>query len=219
MFFKKICPLKTRNTKRYKMRMGLIIGLILPMTFSLAQNQIDSLPEKVVYLRISEFCAYEIARFQEQISQLPDSIKGIILDLRDNPGGVIDIASYFATYWLEKNTIIFEKVDCYNRVQYVQKSDNPSPLFKNIKTVILVNKNTASSAELLTLTLKLNHNAIIIGQRTFGKDSIVYHDITGTEIIIGFWRVRGKSIHKIGIKPDIWSKKPLKQAIRYFNEI
>lgn len=175
------------------------------------------LPNGVYYLQIQEFDWQNFYQFIQTTNNLPvdSEIKGLILDLRNNPGGSINLAVQIAEFWISKDSIIYERVDGYNRHCYFVKSERENSPFKNIPTVILVNHQTASAAELLALTLKLNKKAIIIGERTFGKGLIIWAQ-SNNWLSIGYWRVKGVCIQGRGIRPTIFSKKPLERAIKYF---
>lgn len=175
------------------------------------------LPDSVYYIQIQEFNSDNFYQLIQSLNDLPNyqSIKGLILDLRDNPGGEIDLAVQSAQLWIPEDSLIYEKIDACGRHSYFVKSERTNPPFRNIPTVILVNRQTASAAELLALSLKLNKKAVVIGEKTFGKGLIVLTH-GNSWLPIGYWRIKGICIQGKGIKPTIFSKKPLERAIKYF---
>jgi carboxyl-terminal processing protease len=134
--------------------------------------------------------------------------KGIVIDLRDNFGGTLDEAISLSNYFLsaQGETLLTTK---YKDKSKVYKVMNKMDLFSNIKTIILVNNNSASAAEIFSGTMKHFNRAIIIGEKTYGKGvgQVSYKinnkslgHITSFEYFIGDKNLK---VNNIGIKPDI----------------
>ncbi len=131
--------------------------------------------------------------------------KGIILDLRNDPGGYLDRATAVAGEWVGTQLVVQERqqekiTDRFNGVG--------SARFKGIPTVVLVNQGSASAAEIVAGALQDYHLAKIVGMKTFGKGSVQDYvelgDKSSFKITIAEWLTpNGRSIDKVGIEPDV----------------
>ena len=122
---------------------------------------------KILYVKINSFQKNITKKFLSLA--LKNKNKSIIIDLRDNPGGYLNEAISLADLFIEKGVIISSKER--NKKEEFYKASKKTPL-KGIKVVILINSETASSAEIFTGAMKEHKKAILIGERSFGKGSI-----------------------------------------------
>ena len=133
--------------------------------------------------------------------------KNLILDLRDNGGGYVTAAQEIASYLLPEGTVIFKEKDRNDKItEYTVKEGYPQYSFDKI--IILVNKDTASAAEILTAALQEQLNATVLGVQTYGKGTvqipIVFKDGSMFKYTSNEWlSSMGKSINGIGITPDV----------------
>lgn len=133
------------------------------------------------------------------------NVRGVVLDLRNNPGGYLDGAVSLSGLWLSKNsTVLTERRD--NVVIKTLKSTG-DPIFKDIKTVVLINEGSASASEITAGALKDNGVATLMGQKSFGKGSVqqpINLKNGGIlKVTIARWFTpNGKNIDKEGIEPD-----------------
>lgn len=119
----------------------------------------------VGYLRVKEFVPRTVDRIRQAVGELAGA-KGIVMDLRDNPGGQLEAAFAVANLFLRKG-IIFTRVDRDGRRQpFAAGTQGKGP---HVPMVILVNDRTASAAEIVAGALKLHDRAAIVGERTRGK--------------------------------------------------
>ncbi len=129
---------------------------------------------------------------------------GIVLDLRSNPGGLLDSAIDLAGYWIPKGgTAVIEDV----RGEKTEYPTSGAGSLKDIPTAVLVNGGSASAAEILAGALQDTHEARVIGEQTFGKGSVQqYEDLPdggAVKITVARWLTPlGRSIDKQGIAPD-----------------
>lgn len=165
--------------------------------------------KKVAYLVMYSFNQDTYEQFLEKITELEsqEDVDGLILDLRDDPGGYLDIAIEIASEWLDSSQIVVsEKMGSgqgldYNSYGYQSLSDMP--------TVVLINEGSASASEIVAGALQDYDKAVLVGQTTFGKGSIqTLHDLydgSSIKITIGKWYTpHGNNIDKEGIDPDIY---------------
>ncbi|MFA5013283.1 MAG: S41 family peptidase [Candidatus Paceibacterota bacterium] len=163
--------------------------------------------KKVALLTIYQFSETVLADFQKNANILLNSgAKGIILDLRNDPGGLLDQTDKIAGWFIKKGaTILVEQDKDMNRTVHI--SEGPASL-ENIPTVILVNEGTASAAEILAGALRDNRQLPIIGETTFGKGLVQQVvDIEGGSSLkvtrAKWFTPNGELIQDIGIKPTI----------------
>jgi carboxyl-terminal processing protease len=161
---------------------------------------------KIAYIRLYNF--YEKAPllfFRTAIQIALNNPKGIILDLRNNPGGYLDAAINIAGWFLKPGEIIVkEEFRDTNPVTYKARGTG---LFKDIPIVILVNEGSASASEILAGALKVNRNIKLVGKKTFGKGTVqevvTLKNNALAKITIANWLLPdGTIIEKNGIKPD-----------------
>ncbi len=133
-------------------------------------------------------------------------VKHIILDLRDNPGGLVTAAVDVSSLWLPQGqTIMIEKHD--NKVVQTYQSTG-NDILKGIPTVVLINGGSASASEITAAALRDNKAATLIGQKSYGKGSVQEIDnLTGGAVLkvtIAHWFTPNDvTINKKGIQPDI----------------
>ncbi|MBN2063203.1 MAG: PDZ domain-containing protein [Sedimentisphaerales bacterium] len=124
---------------------------------------------KAAFLRFSAFDKYSRYELETVLQQYPDDIENLIIDLRDNSGGIVSSAIDCADLFLEKG-IIASLVSSTTTRKYIASADNKKS--ESITVIILVNEFTASAAELFTAALQENNRATVVGTRTFGKAEI-----------------------------------------------
>ncbi len=139
--------------------------------------------------------------------------KGIIIDLRNNYGGILANAIEMSNYMLNEEKIV--SIESRVNAKYQIYSDD-EVIFKDKPIVILINNLTASAAEIMAGTLKDNKNAIIIGEHSFGKNSIqqIIPMPNATGLILTtdkYILPNGEDIYNKGITPDIKIRKPSEQ--------
>ncbi|MFO5494500.1 MAG: carboxyl-terminal processing protease CtpA [Cuspidothrix sp.] len=160
--------------------------------------------DKIGYLRLSQFSANAVKELAHAISILEKKgASAYILDLRNNPGGLLQAGIEVARLWLDSGTIVYT----VNRqgIQGNYEAFGP-PLTKD-PLVILVNQGTASASEILAGALQDNHRAQLIGETTFGKGLIQslfeLSDGSGLAVTIAKYETPNhRDINKLGIKPD-----------------
>lgn len=162
------------------------------------------IPNDIQYIRLSSFISKNAAGEIESILNNSNHVKGYIIDLRSNPGGLLTNAIYISDMLL-RGGIIVSTVDrdsykTTTRARMQQVTDKP--------IVVLINKGSASASEILSGALKDNHRATIIGEQSFGKGLVQeinrLPDEAGMNITIQrYLTPSGTDIHKKGITPDV----------------
>ncbi len=162
------------------------------------------------YIRIVQFRDHTSNELQKALVQLEKKhIKGLILDLRYNPGGLLSEASKVSNMFINKGVIVSIKGRNKDNDQTIYAENKP--VFKK-PVVVLINSGTASAAEIVTGCLKDHNRAIVIGQRSFGKGNV--QDVIplkrGYALILTvakYYTPNGFSIQAEGIVPNIEIKK------------
>lgn len=161
----------------------------------------------VAVIKARQFNEDTYPLFDAAINQIiaNPKIKGIILDLRSNPGGYLDVAVQMAGEWDGEKTVVSEKNR--NGVETLHKAFKVARL-ANYKTVVLVDGGSASASEIVSGALKDWGKAQLVGMKTFGKGSVqTLEDLSdGSQIkitIAKWFTPNGASIDEQGIQPDI----------------
>ena len=163
------------------------------------------LSNNVGYIKFTSFDETTAEDFKARYEELKKSnIKSLIIDLRNNGGGLVDQALKIADYMTEKDSVLLYEVD-KNGKEEVKKSENAPIITEPI--VILTNENTASASEILAGALKDLGRAKIVGTKTYGKGVIQQilsiKDGSGIKITVEEYQTPNKNkINKIGIEPD-----------------
>jgi carboxyl-terminal processing protease len=161
---------------------------------------------------LSNFSGTSQASFKTEMEKFKASgTRNLIIDLRNNGGGYIDAAVDIASYFLPKDALVVtEKRGKDKREQEITYMSKGYPLLTDIhdiKVVILVNRNTASAAEILSAALREHNIAVLVGEKTFGKGSVqeFLHitDSLSLKVTVARWYTpHGVSLSGNGLDPD-----------------
>lgn len=194
-------------------------GEQMPFDVTLAREVInipsvraEPLQDGLVYLRIAHFSdgsARDVARVLTRTGVVDQKARGLILDLRDNAGGVVEGAIAIADEFLDRGVIVSTqgRLPVHTKVFEASLDD----LAAGTPMVVLVNQGTASAAEILAGALQDNGRALLLGQRTFGKgvmQALVPLEGGGAlKITTAYYRTpTGRTIQGSGIAPDLEAK-------------
>jgi Periplasmic protease len=162
---------------------------------------------KIGYIRLTQFQENSADEFEKALKQFKNK-EGIIIDLRNNPGGLLTSAVSIASMLLPKGKLIVytQGRDPKNKEEFYSESDPIVP--KDVPMAVIVNKGSASASEILTGALKDHKRAIIVGDTTFGKASvqtlIPLQDGSGIKLTVAhYYTPNGNLIMNKGITPDI----------------
>ncbi len=186
-----------------------------PFTITRAIIKIQSVKYRILkddigYIRFTMFQRNAIEEFKKALEALnkDKKLSGIIVDVRNNPGGLLDAAVQISDYFLPKGKlIVYTKGRIPQSIKKFYSLKDPI-VPTNIPIVMLVNGGTASAAEILTGALRYNDRAIVVGEKTFGKGSVqtLYPLDMGYAVKITtakYYMPNHKCIDGKGIEPDI----------------
>jgi carboxyl-terminal processing protease len=169
--------------------------------------------DNYAYIRLTQFqkksAEYIIEAILKIRAQIKDKagLKGIVLDLRSNPGGLLDEAVDVSSIFLKDGIVVStEGRDPKNKeIRYVKKSGHKE---LDVPVVVLINGSTASASEIVSGALQDSKRAIIMGAQSFGKGSVQsvakIDDQIGVKLTIAqYMTPSGKKIQAVGIKPDV----------------
>ncbi len=186
-------------------------GATTPVDIEVVRAQISSftvsseMKGDIGYIKINQFDTKTNDEFNTALQSLIDQkATGIIIDLRDNPGGIVPVVVNVASHFI-KEGVVLTLVD--NRGNKTPVNVNPNGVFTDLPVVVLVNEFSASGAEVLTAALKDHNRATVAGVKTFGKGSydsnFPLQDGSDIYLTIGRWlRPNGQLIEGKGIEPD-----------------
>lgn len=143
--------------------------------------------------------------FQQAVQEiLTEDVSGVIIDVRNNPGGLLTEAINIAGFWIDGETVVVEKIGDQERPFRA----HGAPRLAGLPTVILVNGGSASGSEILAGALQDFGSATVIGETTFGKGSVQeYHEFpdgSALKLTTAKWLTpKGRSISEVGIEPDL----------------
>lgn len=173
-------------------------------------NQVESkiLENNIGYIQILSFDDGSSKEFEVKLDELINKgIKHLIIDVRDNGGGIVEEAEEISNLFLDKNNIIMIEIN-KNGNEETTKAEEDKKISTDMSIIILTNENTASAAEIFVGALKENGVAKVVGERTFGKG--VMQEIAPLPdggalklTIEEFKTPNGNEINKKGIEPDI----------------
>jgi carboxyl-terminal processing protease len=203
---------KIRGAAGTKVTLG-IVRNGQPLTYTITRQNITVpsvttkiLPGNIGYMQISTFADDTSSLAQKDASQFKsENVKGIILDLRDDPGGELTAAESVSSLWLNQGqTILQEK-----RGSQVIETDTASGgnVLHGIPTVVLIDSGSASASEITAGALHDQGDAYLIGEKSYGKgvvqQLINFGDGSQLKVTIASWyRPNGQNINHKGIEPD-----------------
>ena len=158
--------------------------------------------DSVALIEIASFGTGTAADVAESLSKLKFK-SGVILDLRNNPGGLIEEAVKVAQLFIGNGVIVSYQV---NGNEKLFKASNPKPI--NAPVILMINRNTASSAEILAGAFQDRNRGVVVGERSYGKGSVqelvTLDDGSKLELTVALYRTpSGRVIEELGIIPDL----------------
>lgn len=205
--------MKIRGPKDTKVTLTIIRGKEKPRDITITRSIImvksvktEMRADGIYVIRVSNFNDDTDGLFNQAVNNiLLKNPKGIILDLRNNPGGYLETAVNMASEWIEAGPIVAEQFNDNRRNEY---PSNGRARLKNIPTIVLVNNGSASASEILAGALRDYKKATLVGETTYGKGSVQsLTDLSGgaaLKMTIAHWLTpAGDFINEKGLTPNI----------------
>lgn len=164
----------------------------------------EMLEDGIGYIQIAEFDDVTPEQFEEALTGLQkQDLKGLVLDLRGNPGGTVEAVTSIAQYLIPEGLVFYMEYPDGSRKEY--KADGTK--YIDLPIAVLVNENSASASEILSSSIQDSGAGTVIGTQTYGKGVVqtVYSLQDGTEVkltISEYFTRGGNKIQKIGVTPD-----------------
>ncbi len=166
------------------------------------------LPNNVAYIQVSEFKETTTGEFDQALNDLlAQQPTGIVLDLRNNPGGLVATAQDILGRFLPDGTALIEEFGDNRTQTFPVQRNSDAPAVFDLPMVVLVNGGSASASEIVAGALRDRGRATLVGEKTFGKGSVQgIERLSGgasARITIAHWLTPNRTeIHKVGIEPQ-----------------
>lgn len=166
--------------------------------------QSEVVEDDIGYLKITSFDQLTYEEFKENLDELIDQdVSGLVLDLRNNPGGLLDVCVDISDELLGEGVIVYTETRTGERTYEKSKKGHT-----DIPLVVLVNEGSASASEILAGAIQDRERGILVGTTTFGKGIVQrikqLSDGSGLKLTVSeYFTPNGTNIHGIGIEPDI----------------
>jgi carboxyl-terminal processing protease len=190
-------------------------GVKKALTFNITREIIevqsvksDLLENNIGYIRLTSFNDNSSNQIKKKIKKLKENenLKAFILDLRNNPGGLLSQAIKISDFFLENGEIVSTKSrkKSENRKWFAKKGD----ITKGMTLIVMINYGSASASEIVAGALKDHKRAIILGENSYGKGSVqsiipLKNKGAIRLTVAKYYLPSGKSISEVGVKPDI----------------
>jgi carboxyl-terminal processing protease len=162
--------------------------------------------DNIAYVEVSQFGDDTTDLLQQAAKEISDKKpKAVILDLRSNPGGYLDSSVDMASLWMDQGSVVVQEKNKNGSI--IELKTTLEPILKNYKTIVLINKGSASASEIVAGALQDAGRATIVGETSFGKGSVQelepLSDKSTLRVTVAKWLTpKGRAIDLIGITPD-----------------
>lgn len=188
-------------------------GIEAPMTVPIIRDTIpietvygEMVDEKIAKVQITSFSNNTSKELVTTLNDLQKKgMKGLVLDLRQNPGGLLEQAISISSMFVPKGKIIVKEEDRNGSIKEVPSQNEGNP---NLPLVVLIDKGSASASEILSAAVKESAGVPLVGEKSFGKGTVqtasAFKDGSNLKFTIAKWLTpNGTWIHKKGIVPDV----------------
>lgn len=190
------------SIKRANQKLDFVLKREIIKIKSVKSSKLD---DKILYVRITNFQESTFSEIKEVLDANREGLSGIVIDLRDNPGGLLEQSVKISDLFIDTGLIVSTIGRGRQRVEreFAHKKDTIS----NIPISVLINNGSASASEIVTGALQDHHRAVVVGTRSFGKGSVQtllsLPDGSGLKLTVArYYTPSGRSIQDKGITPD-----------------
>jgi carboxyl-terminal processing protease len=193
-------------------------GLDAPMNVPIVRDEIpietvygEMVDDTIAKVQITSFSTNTSKELTQTLNDLQSKgMKGLVLDLRQNPGGLLDQAISISSMFVPKGKIIVKEEDRNGKIKEIASQNTGNP---DLPLVVLIDKGSASASEILAAAVKESAGVPLVGEKSFGKGTVQtasnFTDGSNIKFTIAKWLTpNGNWIHKKGIKPDFESALP-----------
>jgi carboxyl-terminal processing protease len=184
-----------------------------PIKFSIVRSEIKLVAVKaeikagdIAYVRLTSFTETATKSLIDELKKVLESKpSAIVLDLRNNPGGLLQTSVEISSIFQPKGVVLYEEDKEGKRITF---DAQPMSLHTTLPLVVLINRGSASASEIVAGALKDNGRAKLVGQRTFGKGSVqIVRNLSDKSTlrvtIANFFSPNGNKINLVGVDPDV----------------
>lgn len=164
------------------------------------------LKDKMAIIKVNNFNETTEKEFNDAVTKMQaDKAQGVILDLRNNPGGLLNTSIAMAGRWVGNDVVLIER---FSQSRESSHKSLGAGTLQNFKTVVLINEGSASASEIVAGALQDYGYAVLVGKKSYGKGSVQsledFSDGSSVKITTSKWLTpKGRAIDKIGIEPDV----------------
>ncbi|MEK7600256.1 MAG: S41 family peptidase [Patescibacteria group bacterium] len=204
---------RIRGPKGTKVKLQVVRNRAETLDFTITRQDINlpsvktkTLDGNIGYIQITSFSNDTTESVQKAAQNFKkQNVKGIVLDMRDNPGGLLDASIRVSSLWLPQGTKILDEKQGGTVID--SSSSIGGDVLNGIPTVVLINSGSASASEITAGALRDNKAAYIIGEKSYGKgvvqQLINFGDGSQLKVTVASWyRPNGQNINHLGITPD-----------------
>ncbi len=179
---------------------------IIRDTIVIKSVEFKKINNEIFLIKLTSFNGDTNYLFSQAVKEVLElGAEKIILDLRNNPGGFLDVSAMILGEWIDGEVAVVEKFSDGRLVNHLAKGQNR---LKNIKTLVLINGGSASASEIVAGALRDYDKAIILGEKSYGKGSVQIvkslRDGSAVKVTVAEWLTpKGQNINEEGIIPDI----------------
>jgi carboxyl-terminal processing protease len=188
-------------------------GTAAPMTVPIVRDEIpietvygEMVGDGIAKVQITSFSSNTSKELVEKLNELNGKgMKGLVLDLRQNPGGLLDQAISISSMFVPKGKLILKVEDRNGKIKEYPSQNEGNP---NLPLVVLIDKGSASASEILSAAVKESAGVKLVGEKSFGKGTVQtasdFKDGSNLKFTTAKWLTpNGNWIHKKGIEPDV----------------
>ena len=188
-------------------------GIENPISVPIVRDEIpietvygEMMDDKIAKVQITSFSSNTAKELVTTLNDLQKKgMKGLVLDLRQNPGGLLDQAVNIASMFVPKGKVIVKEEDRNGKITEIPSQNAGNP---NLPLVVLIDKGSASASEILAAAVKESAGIPLVGEKSFGKGTVqtttAFKDGSNIKYTIAKWLTpNGNWIHKKGIEPDV----------------